>query len=69
MNEVYLNHYNLLKIEINNNMIRLKTLLENKKTESFDRLAYYVEYFKNLSPEGFIVKKSDDEIIIKIKKK
>lgn len=50
-------------------MIRLKPLLENKKTESFDRLAYYVEYFKNLSPKGFIVKKSDDEIIIKIKKK
>jgi len=69
MQKDYLNHYNLLKIEIINSMIRLKTLLENKKTESFDRLSYYVEYFKNLSPKGFIVKKSDDEIIIKIKKK
>jgi hypothetical protein len=69
MQKDYLNHYSLLKIEITNSMIRLKTLLENKKTESFDRLSYYVEYFKNLSPKGFIVKKSDDEIIIKIKKK
>lgn len=50
-------------------MIRLKTLLETKKSESFDRLSFYTEYFKNLSPKGFVVKKSNDEIIIKIKKK
>lgn len=50
-------------------MIRLKTLLETKKSESFDRVAYYVEYFKNLSPKGFVVTKSNDAIIIKIKKK
>lgn len=50
-------------------MIRLKTLLETKKSESFDRVSYYVDYFKNLSPKGFVVTKSNDEIIIKIKKK
>lgn len=48
----------------------LKTYEENKKkkdNEAFDRSEFYLEYFKNLAPKGFKVKKKNNDIIISVK--
>lgn len=34
--------------------------------ESFDRLGFYEEYFKNVAPNGFNVKRRDDKILIQL---
>lgn len=39
----------------------------NKKEGDFKRIDMYLEYYKNLSPKGFVVKKEEDKIIIKVK--
>ena len=49
----------------------LKTYEENKNNikeeKNFDRIKYYLNYYKNLSPKGFKVKKENNDIIISIK--
>lgn len=39
----------------------------NKKKEGPKRIDMYLDYYKNLSPKGFIVKKEEDKIVIKLK--
>lgn len=63
-----------MKILINEE--QLKKIVEEKKKskksnkkDDFDRVSFYFDYYKNLSPSNFTVKKNDDEIIIKIPKK
>jgi hypothetical protein len=47
-------------------MIKLKSLLEDK-LKDYDRLKFYHNYYKNLTPKGFTVKLDGDAIVIKIK--
>lgn len=44
--------------------MNFKLFLEKKK--EFDRFEYYYQYFKNLMPKGFTIKKEKDKIIIKL---
>jgi len=39
----------------------------NKKNDKIKRIDMYLDYYKNLSPKTFNVKKEKDNIIIKIK--
>ena len=51
---------------------QLKLIVEDKKKSKkndFDRVSFYFEYYKNLTPSNFDISKKDDEIIIKIPKK
>ena len=41
---------------------------EKKKEKKFDRVEYYKEYYKNLSPSNFNISVENDTIKIKIKK-
>lgn len=43
-----------------------ESLEENKKSPSFDRVEFYEEYFKNLSPKEFKVSREDNKISIEI---
>jgi hypothetical protein len=54
---------------------QLKLIVEDKKKSKkkdkkndFDRVSFYFEYYKNLTPSNFDISKKDDEIIIKIPK-
>jgi hypothetical protein len=55
---------------------QLKLIVEDKKKskkknkkDDFDRISFYFDYYKNLTPSNFNISKKDDEIIIKIPKK
>lgn len=37
---------------------------ENDKNQDFDRVEYYLEYYKNLTPSDFSVLREGDKIII-----
>ena len=39
---------------------------ESENTEGFDRTDYYLDYYRNLSPEGFGVDRFGDAIIIRV---
>ena len=41
---------------------------KTKKKEDFDRVSYYLEYYKNLTPSNFDICKKGDDIIITIPK-
>jgi hypothetical protein len=41
---------------------------EDASSDDFDRLEYYLEYYKNISPEGFDVSIQDDIIVISVPK-
>jgi hypothetical protein len=63
-----------MKVLISEN--QLKTLvLEKKKSkkkekkEDFDRVSFYLDYYKDLTPKDFDICKKGDEIIITIPKK
>lgn len=63
-----------MKLIINEN--QLKYIIEDKKKSKkekkkpdFDRISFYLDYYKNLTPSDFDICKKDDEIIIKIPKK
>lgn len=56
-------------------MIRLTNILnefnqfkKNENTNTFDRVAFYQQYYKNASPSDFIVEYKGDTITIKIPK-
>ena len=63
-----------MKVIISEN--QLKLIVEDKKKskkkdkkDDFDRISFYFDYYKNLTPSNFNISKKDDEIIIKIPKK
>jgi len=63
-----------MKVLISEN--QLKTLVLEKikskkkeKKEDFDRVSFYLDYYKNLTPKDFDICKKGDEIIITIPKK
>lgn len=63
-----------MKVLINEN--QLKYIIEDRKKskkkskkDDFDRISFYLDYYKNLTPSDFDICKKDDEIIIKIPKK
>lgn len=63
-----------MKLIINEN--QLKYIIEDKKKSKkedekpdFDRISFYLDYYKNLTPSDFDICKKGDEIIIKIPKK
>ncbi len=39
---------------------------ESENTEGFDRTDYYLDYYRNLSPEGFGVDRFGESIIIRV---
>lgn len=43
-----------------------KTPKKDQNKGDFDRLAYYLEYYSNLTPSGFDICKKGDDIIISI---
>lgn len=47
-------------------MIKLKSLIE-AKSDTYDKLKFYHNYYKNLTPKGFTVKLDGDTIVIKVK--
>ena len=51
-------------------MIKLKDILQGykiiKQKREFDRVAFYEEYYKNLSPSSFSVSRESNKIIIVI---
>ena len=56
--------------------VQLKKIVEEKKKskktekkEDFDRVSYYLDYYKNLTPSNFDICKKGDDIIITIPKK
>ena len=56
--------------------VQLKKIVEEKKKskktekkEDFDRVSYYLDYYKNLTPPNFDICKKGDDIIITIPKK
>ncbi len=53
------------KKDLGPNSYKLK---ESKNSESKDEFSMYEEFYKNLSPDSFNVKRKGDEIIIKLKK-
>jgi hypothetical protein len=57
-----------LKLQINNlrKIIREIIMKESKsiKENGFDRVEYYLDYYKNLTPSDFTVLREDDKIII-----
>lgn len=63
-----------MKVIISENQLKLivedkKKSKKKKKKDDFDRISFYLEYYKNLTPSEFKVSKKDDEIIITIPKK
>jgi len=40
--------------------------VNESSSDNFDRVDFYLEYYKNLSPEGFEVSRSDDSVVIVI---
>lgn len=55
---------------------QLKKIIEEKKKskktekkDNFDRVSYYLDYYKNLTPSNFDICKKGDEIIITIPNK
>jgi hypothetical protein len=63
-----------MKVLISENQLK-KLISEEKKSKKkekkdhFDRISFYLDYYKNLTPKDFDICKKDDEIIIKIPKK
>jgi uncharacterized protein YozE (UPF0346 family) len=59
-----------MKVIISENQLKLivEDKKKSKKKDDFDRISFYLEYYKNLTPSDFKVSKKDDEIIIKIPK-
>ncbi len=52
-------------------MKRLVDLLQEAKkkdSKEFDRVKFYLEYFKNIAPTEFEIKQKNDTIVIKISK-
>jgi hypothetical protein len=43
-------------------------LKESKNSKTTDEFSMYEDYYKNLSPDSFSIKRKGDEIIIKLKK-
>ena len=48
-------------------MGNFRKFVEQKTNKKFDKVQYYYEYYKNLTPKFFKVSKEKDSIIIKIK--
>lgn len=49
-------------------MQNFEEYLINKKKKKFNRVDFYVNYYKNLSPSDFKIIKKNNIILIKIKK-
>lgn len=62
-----------MKVIINENQLKLlvedkkKSKKKEKKTD-FDRLSFYFDYYKNLTPSNFDICKKGDDIVITIPK-
>ena len=52
--------------QLKNVISEKKKTKKEEKTEEFDRLSYYLQYYSNLTPSDFDICKKGDEIIITI---
>lgn len=62
-----------MKVIINENQLKLvvedkKKSKKKEKKSDFDRLSFYFDYYKNLTPSNFDICKKGDDIIITIPK-
>lgn len=62
-------NYEASEVEIQNmNEKEITPLRESKNSKTTDEFSMYEDYYKNLSPDSFSIKRKGDEIIIKLKK-
>ena len=62
-------NYEASEVEIQNiNEKKITPLRESKNSKTTDEFSMYEDYYKNLSPDSFSIKRKGDEIIIKLKK-
>lgn len=60
-----------MKVKITENQLKLivedkKKSKKSEKKDDFDRLSFYFDYYKNLTPSNFDICKKGDDIIISI---
>jgi hypothetical protein len=55
---------NNLRNKIREIILKESESIKEKKENDFDRVEYYLEYYKNLTPSDFSVLREDDKIII-----
>lgn len=61
--------YDVSEVEIQEMSEKVITpLKESKNSKTTDEFSMYEDYYKNLSPDSFSIKRKGDEIIIKLKK-
>ena len=62
-------NYEASEVEIQNMSEKeITPLKESKNSKTTDEFSMYEDYYKNLSPDSFSIKRKGDEIIIKLKK-
>jgi hypothetical protein len=55
---------NNLRNKIREIILKESESIKEKKENDFDRVEYYLEYYKNLTPSDFSVLRENDKIII-----
>jgi len=52
--------------QLKNNILEKKKTKKEEKEDKFDRISFYLDFYKNLTPDEFDICKKGDEIIITI---